>query len=162
MFLVLCLHLPWLVREAGCVCNAVLWGSCHPSWLCYIDVLVAWRGTQEELDDFMCKLNSNSKNINFTFCFNYYLIIFLKLKRDWNDLKAYCEKNIPHSQPSYSGNYTGYPPQGQFLRIRRSCSDEFLSLNRFRQRGYPHRLLRASRPKAVKENRGELVPKEKL
>lgn len=53
---------------------------CLHLWLRYIDVLMVWRGTIEQLADFMQELNQNERNIGYTYSHHEVTLPFLNLQ----------------------------------------------------------------------------------
>ncbi|XP_075207802.1 uncharacterized protein LOC142312700 [Anomaloglossus baeobatrachus] len=122
-------------------------------WFRYLDdVLMLWTGSWEECEEFISELNNNMLNI--------YLTSFLSLTSvDFLDLKLSLEGSRiatdlfrkPTSTNSFLHYSSFHPehlrrgiPKGQFLRLRRNCSNnvEFCEQSkeltrRFQARGYP-------------------------
>lgn len=134
-------------------------------WARYInDILLLWDGCESELQNFMTSLNDNNRGIRFNFEASRDTIHFLDLKIQIvedhfvtsthfkvTDRNSYILVDSCHHEP-----WLRAIPQGQFLRLRRNCSDittfdeqASILMDRFIEKGYD----RASLSLAVKTAR---------
>lgn len=146
------------------------------TWLRYIDdVLMIWRGTLDNLHDFMRELNTNQGNIRLTYNFDQRKLSFLDLQitlengqlstctfRKKTAANTLLQATSHHPQWLKNGI-----PVGQFLRIKRNCTSaadyrrESLELYaRFRERGYSHRQIKRDKKKAAMKDRMCLLRNE--
>ena len=115
------------------------------------DILFIWEGSQQDALKFLEDLNSNPNNIKLEYTISGNMVNFLDvtIQREANKLKtkvffkptdrnSYLSINSGH-HPAWIKNI----PKGQFLRVRRNCSDanDYLSQaqtlkNKFVQKGY--------------------------
>lgn len=137
-------------------------------WHRYIDhVLVVWAGDVLSLQQLMNILNDNSYNLKFTFSFNARQVSFLDLlirKDDEGRIdttlfhKETAGNTILRSDSAHSVSLVRSIPYGQYLRLRRNCSNDLefwkeagLLPEILRKRGYSNRLLNC----ALKKGRGK-------
>lgn len=142
-------------------------------WLRYNDdFLVIWGGTMKELQEFICKLNANDRNIKITFTWDFERISFLDLSISFHigklETRTFRKETAANTLLLASSHH---PPSliqgipiGQFLRIRRNCSADadyqpkMKELHqRFRNRGYTHRTIRHARKRARASKRDDLI-----
>ncbi|XP_069495412.1 uncharacterized protein [Ambystoma mexicanum] len=146
-------------------------------WKRYIDdIIFIWTGTKAELILFFDWLNNVDPNIKFTMESSNIQIPFLDLiiKDDFGKLKCslFRKTTARNTLLHYSSNHPRHIrdnlPYGQFLRIRRNCSELFdyyeqadkLS-SRLRDRGYPKRLITQAYKRARFTDRDNLLtPKQ--
>lgn len=122
-------------------------------WSRYIDdALCLWKGTVEELKNFLTYINSSTSYLSFTMEHSNQSIDFLDLTifKDENSTLQSTLYRKPLSRNTLLQADSNHPPHlvrniptGQFLRVRRNCStlSEFTSkasdlARRFEQRGY--------------------------
>lgn len=147
-------------------------------WLRFIDdILMVWDDGIEELDKFIPYLNTRHPNIKFSEEISKVEVSFLdiliskgptgKLRTDLfskaTDANNYLHYTSAHTKPCRDGI-----PFGQFLRIKRICSDNNDFLNRciekalhMKRRGYPVELLHSAFASACGINRRDLLVKRK-
>ncbi|XP_068114979.1 uncharacterized protein [Hyperolius riggenbachi] len=145
-------------------------------WLRFIDdVLVVWRGSEEELERFFDRLNVNERNIHLTYTYSPTSISFLDLSvvKDGGALrtttyrKPTAGNTLLHATSHHPPHLIRGIPRGQFLRIRRNCSSEVdfqreaaEMYDRFRDRGYGHEALCSGAERAIQTPRSELLKKQ--
>ncbi|KAM9305433.1 uncharacterized protein PAF06_013989 [Gastrophryne carolinensis] len=166
-----CLHLGrWESLE---VYGRADFGARVALWLRYIDdILVVWKGTAHEFEGFVDSLNHNDRNIRLTYKWDAMKVEFLDLLISKQAGKLFTTtyrkptagNTLLHFSSHHPGPLKRGIPFGQFLRIRRNCSSvtdylrEARELKaRFRERGYPHRLLRTCSKKALEIERDALL-----
>ncbi|XP_078538494.1 uncharacterized protein LOC144823662 [Lissotriton helveticus] len=142
-------------------------------WMRYIDdILMIWNGDRDDLMSFFTWLNHQSDFLKFTIESDNHRIHFLDLTI-YEDAGALLTKlyRKPAERNSLLLYDSHHPralrdnlPFGQFLRIRRNCSDREHYLmesdeltNRLLARGYPRRLIKQSRKRAWFYPREELL-----
>uniref|UniRef100_A0A8C5N1S5 Reverse transcriptase domain-containing protein n=1 Tax=Leptobrachium leishanense TaxID=445787 RepID=A0A8C5N1S5_9ANUR len=146
-------------------------------WLRYIDdVLLLWKGSEEEFLQFVSLLNDNVYNLKFTFEIQKDSISFLDIKISKTDggtlsttlyKKATATNSLLHWQSFHPLPLKRGIPVGQYLRLRRICSsdDEFLikakKLKDFREKGYPNRHLKRAFQQAMSKSRDNLLQDSK-
>ena len=150
-------------------------------WVRFIDdIFVVWTHGRTEIDKFIDHLNSVHNTIKFTSEISAHKVCFL-------DTWAILHENGSiqtdlYTKPTDSNNYLTYQsahpphckkgiPGGQFLRLRRICSDEdsfikhsIIKGKHFLRRGYPIDVLKQGFLKALNTDRDSLLkitPKDK-
>ncbi|CAJ0946852.1 unnamed protein product [Ranitomeya imitator] len=125
------------------------------SWLRYIDdIFFIWQGSTSQLDMFLNHLNINSFNIKLTWAFSQNSVNFLDLSilksSDGSIITDVFRKStstnaLLHFSSSHPPKLKSSIPVGQFLRMRRICSDDGAFhkqaadlTRRFRMRGYKY------------------------
>ncbi|KAM5171926.1 LOW QUALITY PROTEIN: DNA-directed RNA polymerase III subunit RPC2 [Mantella aurantiaca] len=171
-----CLYLGWWERKV--VYPSPEYIQQVAMWVRYVDdVLVAWRGTAQQLEEFMIRLNKNDFNIFLTYNFSHEKIEFLDLniQVDGGTLntstfrKPTAGNTLLHATSHHPPSLIRGIPTGQFLRIRRNCSrDADLSkemqdlTSRFKVRGYSNRTIARSKSKALANDRSTILrPRER-
>ncbi|XP_069461787.1 uncharacterized protein [Ambystoma mexicanum] len=145
-------------------------------WLRYIDDLfIIWDGTTEEWLEFVKLLNVNEYNLQFTECHSktdiVYLDILVTVTADGLVTELYrkpTSSNTPlHAKSSHPTALKWSIPYGEFIRIRRNCSqlDTYDKICRdmaqkFLQRGYPKKVLERAYIKARQKDRSTLLMSE--
>ncbi|KAM4034840.1 LOW QUALITY PROTEIN: uncharacterized protein ACNLHF_021544 [Anomaloglossus baeobatrachus] len=125
------------------------------------DIFILWKGSELELSQMVGELNRNDLGLFFTFEVNSSKLPFLDVLIEKSN-----EGNIvtsTHRKETATNSLlrweSGHPfalkkgiPKGQFSRIKRNCSNEEKCLlqfndleNRFRERGYPNRVIKKAR-----------------
>ncbi|CAJ0933919.1 unnamed protein product [Ranitomeya imitator] len=153
-----------------------LFGTMACTWQRYIDdILMIWTGSLEDCNQFINDLNTNNLNIRLTSVISTTSIDFLDLKLSVMDSKISCGLYRKTTATNSLLHFTSFHPyhlrkgipKGQFLRLRRNCSTdtEFTHQardlsNRFKQRGYPHKLISDSFRHASQQNRKKLFDKK--
>lgn len=166
-----CLHLG--LWEEVDVYTTPLYRSHVKTWLRYIDdVLVIWRGSLDELHQFMNELNNNDRNIRLTYQFDQKRLSFLDLQITLDEgqlnTSTFRKETAANTLLEATSHHPHWLkngiPVGQFLRIKRNCTNvadykrESSELyTRFRERGYSHRQLRRARKRAAVRNRESLL-----
>ncbi|XP_069483860.1 uncharacterized protein [Ambystoma mexicanum] len=143
------------------------------NWKRYIDdIIFIWEGLENELLEFFSWLNQIDTNIQFTLEYSKNQVIFLDLiiKHQDGELKC-CLHRKPSARNTLLHYTSDHPrhlkdnlPYGQYLRIRRNCTDLYdfnqqadeLDI-RFRDRGYPRSLIKRSRKRALFTDRALLL-----
>ncbi|XP_069599301.1 uncharacterized protein [Ranitomeya imitator] len=126
-------------------------------WLRFIDdIIIIWSGTSDELGAFIEELNNNCWNIKLTTTFSTISVDFLDLRvsMDQNRIvttlfrKQTATNNLLHFESFHPSHLRRGIPKGQFLRLRRNCTrtEDFCMearqlTNRFRERGYPKKII---------------------
>ena len=146
-------------------------------WKRFIDdMFVIWQYSQEDLKEFVSHLNTRMQSIKFEADTSTVSVNFLDVT-----IIIDPEGNINttlYTKPTDSHNYINYQfchqkackneiPYGQFLRLRRICSDEddFISKSKvmayhFHNAGYPNKLIQESFERAFFQDRDALlIPK---
>ncbi|XP_069588555.1 uncharacterized protein [Ranitomeya imitator] len=143
------------------------------NWMPYIDdVLFIWEGPEEGLGCLMEKLNNNNQNIRLTFKSGRSLE-FLDI---WIDISINGRlKTDVYRKPTATNSYlradSAHPvntirgiPIGQFLRMRKICSDnesferQCMDLSaRFTERGYSKKMIQRGYNRAKRTPRNELL-----
>ncbi|XP_071985630.1 uncharacterized protein [Engystomops pustulosus] len=134
---------------------------------------MVWRGTENELHEFIQELNKNDKNIKLTYKAGRHNIEFLDILFDVDDLgnvssnvfrKTTSSNTLLHANSSHPHKLIESIPIGQFLRIRRLCSndEDFETQSkdlsqRFRERGYSDRAIKKGYMRAKHTPRKELL-----
>ena len=147
-------------------------------WLRYIDdILVAWDGDQESLNEFVRYLNNAHPTIKFTYECSDSTVDFLDLTLykgprfntdNKLDTKPYFKSTNKFQYLMYSSahprNTFRSLIKGELTRLLRACSDEqqySLIKNKmlviFKQRGYPHHLIYQAIDTVPFNKRGELL-----
>lgn len=145
-------------------------------WLRYIDdVLMIWEGSEQDLLQFMNELNTNDRNIKLSFTVHPHTLSFLDLnieaknglintKTHWKSTAAntLLQATSDHPRSMIRGILVG-----QFLRTRRSCSNQqdFITeardlYSRFRERDYSHSCIREAKKRAIQPDRRRLLIKK--
>ncbi|XP_066430643.1 vomeronasal type-2 receptor 26-like [Eleutherodactylus coqui] len=156
-----------------------MWSDNIILWLQYInDILVFWEGTSTSFKSFVDSLNENTLNLHVTSEINSTTLPFLDLLIQKNEdgtisSTLYRKATAPNS---LLGCYSHHPtplkrgiPKGQFLRMRRNCSDDssFLEeskkcIQRFKDREYPENVvLEAFRHASQQKRTTLLTPRER-
>ncbi|CAJ0944899.1 unnamed protein product [Ranitomeya imitator] len=145
-------------------------------WTRYIDhVFMIWQGSTFSLQEFMSSLNDNSINIHITYHHDSHSVEFLDvlIKRDNANLlqtdihrKSTSTNSLLHASSAHPRHVVQSVPTGQFLRLRRICSDtkDFERQaddlkKRFFQRGYSHRMVKKAYNRARYSSRHDLMYK---
>ncbi|XP_069464765.1 uncharacterized protein [Ambystoma mexicanum] len=140
------------------------WKDNIKQWRRYIDdVICLWEGTEHTLQNFFVWLNTCSIDIQFTMECSHTRINFLDLTIGHNQGRLTCNtfrkptdhNTLLHFQSDHPKHIKENLPYGQFLRLRRNCTDlhdfyhdaELLS-NRLIERGYPRKLVSRSLKRA--------------
>ncbi|CAJ0952190.1 unnamed protein product [Ranitomeya imitator] len=135
-------------------------------------------GTEEELLSFVNILNHNDINMKLTCKYSQTEIEFLDIlirKGESNILetdvfrKETAVNSLLHASSSHPQQVVNAIPTGQFLQVKRICSNDYLFnrqadelAERFRSRGYSNRSIKKGWRRAAAENRINLMqPKEK-
>ncbi|XP_071994082.1 uncharacterized protein [Engystomops pustulosus] len=143
------------------------------NWMRYIDdVLFIWQGTLEELHVFMKDLNRNTENIKLTYKAGSEMeFLDIKMKTDKEGKiktevfrKQTATNSLLHAESAHIPSTIKGIPVGQFLRLKRICSDE-LSFEqqaadlkiRFRERGYSRKNIERAYRRAKFTPRKELL-----
>lgn len=145
-------------------------------WRRYIDdCLFIWRGSEESLMEYMTSLNNNNLNIKLTFHHS-------KSSVDFLDITIYVENHelktktffkasdrngyIPTAS-NHHKNWLNNIPKGQFLRMRRNCTDHAqfeeqsrVLKQRFQEKGYASEQLDAAVEEVSKMERNKLIRPE--
>lgn len=145
-------------------------------WLRFIDdILLVWDHGPEELNKFILYLNTRHPNIKFSEEISITEVSFLdiliskgtagRLRTDLYS-KAMDANNYLHYSSAHTRSCREGIPFGQFLRIKRICSDNEDFLERciekalhMKRRGYPVELLRNAFASACKIERRDLLSK---
>ncbi|KAM9324806.1 ovostatin-like [Gastrophryne carolinensis] len=148
-------------------------------WHRYIDdVLVVWQGSVAEFDDFLNDLNTNDFNILLTAQPPAKQVTFLDLTLTINEdgsigtglfRKETSVNSLLHYNSFHPTSLKRGIPVGQFLRLRRNCSEEMEFMrqaeslaNRFMARGYPREVVNRALERAKNTPRmGLLNPRNK-
>ncbi|XP_069610910.1 uncharacterized protein [Ranitomeya imitator] len=147
-----------------------------PLWTRYIDdVFMIWQGPIHSLQEFMSSLNNNSINVRITYHHDSHSVEFLDvlIKRDSANLlqtdiyrKSTSTNSLLHASSAHPRHVVQSVPTGQFLRLRRICSDigDFERQaddlkKRFYQRGYSHRMVKKAYNRARHSSRHDLIYK---
>lgn len=170
-----CLHLGLWEEEV--VFKSSMYLSHCRLWLRYIDdVLMVWEGSAEQLVDFVSQLNINERNIRLTYTYHGETLPFLDLQitKSGDRLttctfrKETAANTLLLAQSHHPKPLINRIPTGQFLRIRRNCSEDKLFLieagdlyQLFRERGYSHLPLKKAKDKALKSKREDLLVTQK-
>ena len=144
-------------------------------WKRYIDdVFVIWRGEVREGLSFMEWLNILDQNLKFTHTVTHNHLVFLDLEIDIHNggfkttthLKPTAKNTLLHFNSFHSRPLRENLPYGQFLRIRRNCSEikdyrvQSLALSdKLLTRGYPQRIIDGAYKRARNNNRESLLEK---
>ncbi|XP_075688301.1 uncharacterized protein LOC142681493 [Rhinoderma darwinii] len=134
--------------------------------------------TAEECGSFIEELNENPWNIRLTAKISKEMVEFLDLKIKMHGpqvkttlyRKETATNNLLHYQSFHPPHLKNGIPTGQFLRIRRNCSEEqdfkFHAKDlseRFKSRGYPQKVISKAFSKAAKSNRIQtFTPKHRI
>lgn len=143
-------------------------------WFRYIDDLVfLWSGDMTSLTEFLCRLNDNNLNIKLTHIISEksldFLDVTLIIQEDGSintDLyrKPTATNSILHFTSHHPMTTKRGIPVGEFLRLRRNCSD--LSTfkiraseltERLQERGYSLTIIRKAYSRAIKTPRNSLL-----
>ena len=144
-------------------------------WKRFIDdIFVIWQYDHEELQDFIQYLNSRMPSIKFEADISEHNVHFLDVDVFLNSSKNKIETTL-YTKPTDSHNYINYRschqklcnngiPYGQFLRLKRICSDEDdyvakskLMAYHFHLANYPIELIQSSFERAYIQNRYDLL-----
>ena len=118
------------------------WEHCIALWGRFRDdIFCIWTGSEEELQDFNCWLNSLESKLNFTMEFSRESVVFLDLRLT---IKGTRVESSMYSKPSDSHAYllptSCHPahickniPQGVLKRVRRNCSEEETRLETYQE-----------------------------
>ncbi|KAL7388934.1 hypothetical protein ABVT39_016775 [Epinephelus coioides] len=137
------------------------------------DILLFWEGTQGELMDFVSHVNNSSRFLKFTCEYSFDKINFLDLTIHKEETGAIhtsiyrkdMERNsILHASSNHPRHLKDNIPAGQFLRLKRNCSDpdDFHSkttimANRFMERGYASNSIQKAIQRANSTPRSDLL-----
>ena len=142
-------------------------------WLRFLDdIMGIYKGTPEELKDFVKNLNEAHPTIKFTLEFSEEKVNFLDTTvhldggKIWTDL--YTKPTDSHSYLHYNSAHPAHSkkslPYSQLLRVRRICSreEDFLKhsgmiLYHFKERGYPVDLLQEALTRVLRIDRNTLL-----
>ncbi|CAJ0960814.1 unnamed protein product [Ranitomeya imitator] len=148
-------------------------------WGRYIDdILFIWQGSFEELQIFMGHLNDNNLNLRLTYKAGRSNMEFLDILLEVDELgfihtdvfrKPTSTNSLLHFSSSHQQSLIKGIPVGQFLRMRRICSDESsferqsrdLS-TRFAERGYSSRCIKQAYWRARCTDRSQALNKQRL
>lgn len=129
-------------------------------------------GSPQELLLIIDELNGNDQIIRLTFSYDLvalpFLAITIHVKDDKLRMKTFRKETAANTLLLASSHHPKLLiqgiPLGQFLRIRRNCSDmdDFKNesrelYGRFRDRGYSHTSIRRAKKRALWTERGELL-----
>lgn len=148
------------------------------TWKRYIDdILILWRGDRNECDSFLEWVNNLNTNLRFTRTLEEKSIPFLDLLihleggqlRTTTFKKPTDRNSLLHFRSHHPKALRGNLPYGQFLRIRRNCSDtqdfdrQAHQLEKdLRDRQYPPSVVQKARKRPRNTNREALLePKER-
>ncbi|KAM4050243.1 uncharacterized protein ACNLHF_014747 isoform 1-T1 [Anomaloglossus baeobatrachus] len=143
-------------------------------WLRFIDdIFVIWGGTTSELEGFVRHLNSNSFNIYLTFHVDPIKVDFLDINISLTDQRLVSTDiyRKPSSVNALLHASSGHPkftinaiPTGQFIRLKRICSETGVfedraneMRDRFRARGYSTRSIKKAYKRARSTPRDQLL-----
>ncbi|XP_078506462.1 uncharacterized protein LOC144765749 [Lissotriton helveticus] len=142
-------------------------------WKRYIDdVLVVWRGTVDSVNEFHQWLNSRNQFLKFTMETNKERIAFLDLSiyvttaglQSELYKKPMARNSLLLYESYHPKSLRQHLPYGQFLRVRRNCSNredfEVHARNlcgQLRDRHFPNSLIKRSKKRAVNSNREALL-----
>ncbi|XP_073510776.1 uncharacterized protein [Phyllobates terribilis] len=143
-------------------------------WLRFIDdIFVIWQGSEEDLRSFIDDLNKNSQNIILSSKYDQVSMDFLDLsiyngKDNTLQTQVYRKPTAVNSllfaDSSHPKPLVNNIPTGEFVRIRRNCSEEETFheqskelFQRFRQRGYSRRVLLKAYRRACNTSRIDLL-----
>lgn len=146
-------------------------------WRRYIDdVLLIWKGSFDELNNFLTYVNSTTNYLSFTMEYNDQSIDFLDLTifKDVNNTLQSTIHRKPLSRNTLLKADSNHPshllrniPVGQFFRVRRNCSTttDFMSkasqlVHGFEQRGYHKVDIIKAWDRASKTERADLLKKK--
>ncbi|XP_040294184.1 uncharacterized protein LOC121005481 [Bufo bufo] len=134
-------------------------------------------GSRETCIQFIDTLNINDLNIHLTYTISDDMVDFLdlKLRKEHERITTYlfrkstATNNLLHYQSFHPTHMKRGIPKGQFLRLRRNCTNvtDFKTASadlttRFRKRGYPRKLITRSYEEAKNADRMQLfTPKPK-
>lgn len=147
-------------------------------WARYIDdVFVIWQGTQDDFRTFINLLNQNSLGLHFTYEIEKESLAFLDvlIRRAPGGELATSVYRKPSATNALLNWQSSHPfplkkgiPKGQYLRLRRNCSSETMFQEqakdlreRFKERGYPDKLLRDCYKNALAQERASLLVKKR-
>lgn len=131
-----------------------------------------WDGQQSELETFLIWLNSRDEKLPFTSVSNMTSLQFLDVKitrqdNQWSTSvyrKPTDRNTLLHYQIAHPRKLKDGLPFSQFLRYRRNCSDirdyktQAIQLKeKFRERGYPSRVIDQAYKRALFNNRESLL-----
>ncbi|XP_069484193.1 serine/threonine-protein kinase 38-like isoform X1 [Ambystoma mexicanum] len=141
-------------------------------WFRYIDdIIFIWRGDETALENFLEWINSQTSEIQFSLERSNRDINFLDLTISVKENKLLCSlfqketdrNTLLHYRSFHPNNLRNNLPFGQFLRIRRNCTElqhykeNAISLQiKLRNRGYPNKLVKNTRKRA------QYIPRETL
>lgn len=146
-------------------------------WLRFIDdILLVWDHGMDALREFITNLNNRHPNIKFSEEISYSEVSFLdisiskdpsgKLRTDLFT-KSTDANNYLHYSSAHTKSCKDGIPYGQFLRIKRICSEESDFLKRcaqkalhMKRRGYPTELLVQAFSSACRVSRNDLLTKK--
>ncbi|CAJ0923823.1 unnamed protein product [Ranitomeya imitator] len=139
------------------------------------DVFVIWTGTVEQFDTFIMELNINDMGLRFTSEVQNEELAFLDvmIRRTPNGGLTTSIYRKPTSTNSLLNWHSHHPiplkkgiPKGQFLRLRRNCSNIKMfhsqagdMFTRFREKNYPPHILTAAYNVAANADRQQLLQK---
>ncbi|XP_073514025.1 uncharacterized protein [Phyllobates terribilis] len=142
-------------------------------WMRYInDIWFIWEGSTIQLEKFFGCLNQNCLNIKLTFQYgrevNFLDLHIWAISNGYLMTDVYrkdtATNTILHSSSSHPPATIKGIPVGQFLRLRRICTDNELFQHqsqdltrRFKDRGYSNRTIKAGYKRAQKTNRQQLL-----
>ena len=142
-------------------------------WKRYIDdVFVIWHGTEVEALSFVDWLNNQDPYLHFTHNMSREHLVFLDLDikategrlKTTTHFKPTARNTLLHFQSFHPRTLRENLPYGQFLRLRRNCSDlndykrQAYSLStKLTERGYPHRIVAQAQKRARNNNREALL-----
>ncbi|XP_069483452.1 uncharacterized protein [Ambystoma mexicanum] len=142
-------------------------------WSRYIDdILVIWRGTLTEANNFFNWLNNRNPHLQFTMTSSNELTNFLDLTIFASNgvlkIKPYHKPTDKNSLLEYSSHHIKHLrdnlPFGQFLRLKRNSStketyeaEADTLAKKLRQRGYPKKLVQKAAKRAFNNNREALL-----
>ncbi|CAJ0929381.1 unnamed protein product, partial [Ranitomeya imitator] len=150
------------------------WTDKISAWYRYIDdVLVMWNGTANEFNSFVQGLNDNCFGLKFTSENDEHELAFLDVKITINasgtlDTRLFRKPTSSNALLRWESHHP-VPlkrgiPRGQYLRVRRNCSDPAIFRTqaydlreRFRERGYPDEVLDPAFRNAMSRERHTLL-----
>ncbi|CAJ0964297.1 unnamed protein product [Ranitomeya imitator] len=136
------------------------------------DVFFVWLGTETECVQFLQDLNTNVHNIFLTHLMSTTSVTYLDLRIMAEDRRLatdlFRKSTATNALLEYSSFHPTHTkvgvPISQFLRVRCNCTHDvdFLSqaqelTNRFRQRGYPKRVISSAFQRARREHQASLL-----
>ncbi|XP_072007089.1 uncharacterized protein [Engystomops pustulosus] len=142
-------------------------------WFRYIDdILLLWTGSSEDCVGFISELNNNPWNIKLTSTLSTTTVDFLDISISYNHptlttslfRKQTATNNLLHFSSFHPRHLKNGIPTGQFLRLKRNCSDQSdfrrharELTHRFQERGYPQKIISGAFTRAKLSERKDLL-----